>query len=93
MVFCARDALSKVRWQDERLFIEAPRMQVYYASFQAIEQQTRQLEHEPCRHCRRTQQLISHGMIYKKASFENRVGKAQPEAGGQGRAKPGAANP
>jgi len=41
-------------------------MQIYYASLPAIEQQTRQLDHEQCRHCGQTQQLVSHGFIYKK---------------------------
>lgn len=43
-------------------------MQIYYPSFQAIEQSTKQLENEQCHHCRQTQQLISHGMVYKKQS-------------------------
>lgn len=41
-------------------------MQIYYPSFQAIEQITQQLENEQCCHCQQTQQLISHGMVYKK---------------------------
>ena len=41
-------------------------MQIYYASLPAIEQQTRQLDHAQCRHCGQTQQLVSHGFIYKK---------------------------
>lgn len=40
-------------------------MQRYYSSLQAIEQQTMQLDDEPCRHCRQTQ-LVSHGFVYKK---------------------------
>jgi hypothetical protein len=41
-------------------------MQVYFPSFEAIEQHTRQLQYQPCRHCQQTQQLISHGRVYKK---------------------------
>lgn len=41
-------------------------MQIYYASLDAIEQQTRQLDHEQCSHCQQTHQLVSHGFIYKK---------------------------
>ena len=41
-------------------------MQIYYASLPAIEQQTMQLDHAQCRHCGQTQQLVSHGFIYKK---------------------------
>ena len=41
-------------------------MQRYYPSLQAIEQQTRQLDDASCIHCQRTQQLVSHGFIYKK---------------------------
>lgn len=41
-------------------------MQVYFPSFQAIEQTTQQLENMQCRHCQQTQQLISHGIVYKK---------------------------
>jgi hypothetical protein len=52
-------------------------MQIYYPSLAAIEQQTRQLDNEHCRHCRQAHQLISHGFIHKK-----RVG-AKPEAVGK----------
>lgn len=52
-------------------------MQIYYPSFQAIEHATQQLQNEPCRHCQQTQQLISHGMVYKK-----QVG-AEPQAIGK----------
>ena len=41
-------------------------MQIYYPSFQAIDQQTMQLDHAQCRHCRQTHQLVSHGFVYKK---------------------------
>lgn len=41
-------------------------MQIYYPSHQAIEQTTRQLDNAQCRHCQQTQQLVSHGMVYKK---------------------------
>jgi hypothetical protein len=52
-------------------------MQIYYPSLQAIEQQTRQLDHAQCAHCQQTQQLVSHGFIRKK-----QVG-AQPQAVGK----------
>jgi hypothetical protein len=52
-------------------------MQIYYSSLQSIEQQTMELDHAPCRHCKQTQQLVSHGFIRKK-----RVG-AEPEAVGK----------
>jgi hypothetical protein len=41
-------------------------MQIYYPSLHAIEQQTMQLEHAQCAHCKQTQQLVSHGFIRKK---------------------------
>jgi hypothetical protein len=41
-------------------------MRIYYANLQAIEQQTRQLDNEPCRHCRQSNHLMSHGFIRKK---------------------------
>lgn len=41
-------------------------MRIYYADLQAIEQQTRQLDNEPCRHCQQSHHLISHGFIRKK---------------------------
>ncbi|MBI1889498.1 MAG: hypothetical protein HYS18_02500 [Burkholderiales bacterium] len=52
-------------------------MQLYYSSLQAIEQQTMQLDDEPCRHCRQSHHLISHGFIRKKRSG------AEPEAVGK----------
>src|SRR6266516_1375511 len=52
-------------------------MQIYYSSLEAIQQQTRQLDNEQCRHCKQTHQLVSHGFLYKK-----RVG-AEPEAIGK----------
>ena len=52
-------------------------MQLYYSSLQAIDQQTMQLDHAQCNHCRQTHQLISHGFIRKK-----RTG-AEPEAVGK----------
>jgi len=52
-------------------------MQIYYPNLHAIEQQTMQLEHSQCAHCKQTQQLVSHGFIRKK-----RVG-AEPEAIGK----------
>lgn len=42
-----------------------PIMQIYYPDLRAIDQQTRQLEHQHCRHCQH-RQLVSHGFIYKK---------------------------
>lgn len=41
-------------------------MQIYYPSLPAIEQQTKQLDHAQCAHCKQTQQLVSHGYVYKK---------------------------
>lgn len=41
-------------------------MQIYYPSLHAIEQQTMQLEHAQCAHCKQSQQLVSHGFIRKK---------------------------
>jgi hypothetical protein len=52
-------------------------MQRFYPNLQAIEQQTKQLDHAQCTHCRQFQQLVSHGFIHKK-----RVG-AEPEAVGK----------
>lgn len=52
-------------------------MQIYYASLQAIEQQTMQLDLARCPHCGQSHQLVSHGFIYKK-----QVG-AEPEAVGK----------
>ena len=52
-------------------------MQIYYASLQAIERHTMQLDLARCAHCQREHQLVSHGFIHKK-----RVGGA-PEAVGK----------
>ncbi|MDF0606909.1 hypothetical protein HZU77_014835 [Neisseriaceae bacterium TC5R-5] len=52
-------------------------MQIYYPSFLAIEQQTRQLDHAQCAHCQQTNQLISHGFIRKKRL------SAEPQAVGK----------
>ena len=41
-------------------------MLIYHPDLQAIDQQTRQLENERCKHCHRAQQLVSHGFVYKK---------------------------
>lgn len=41
-------------------------MQIYYTSLQAIKQQTMQLDNECCFHCKQSDQLVSHGYIYKK---------------------------
>ena len=41
-------------------------MQIYFQSLQAIQQQTMQLDQEQCKHCKQTQQLVSHGFIRKK---------------------------
>lgn len=41
-------------------------MQTYFASLQAIEQQTLQLDNEQCVHCQQTRQLVSHGFVRKK---------------------------
>ena len=41
-------------------------MQRYYASLQAIDQQTMQLDHAHCVHCKQAHQLISHGFVYQK---------------------------
>lgn len=43
-------------------------MQIYYASLQAIDLQTRRLEHELCQHCQCVHQLVSHGFVYKKCT-------------------------
>jgi hypothetical protein len=53
-------------------------MQVYYPSLQAIEQHTMQLDGARCDHCDKTNQLVSHGYIYKKQG----VG-AEPEPVGK----------
>ena len=47
-------------------FISGAAMHIYYPSLSAIEQQTRQLDQVPCHHCRQTNQLVSHGFVYKK---------------------------
>ena len=52
-------------------------MQIYYTNLSAIHLQTLQLDHAQCPHCKQTQQLVSHGFIYKK-----QVG-AEPEAVGK----------
>lgn len=44
-------------------------MRIYYASLHALEQQTRSLFNEQCPHCKQSQQLISHGFVYKKRSL------------------------
>ena len=41
-------------------------MQIYYANIARIEQQTAQLDHLQCPHCQQTNQLVSHGFVYKK---------------------------
>lgn len=53
-------------------------MKIYHASLHAIQQQTMQLSHEQCQHCKQSHQLISHGFVYKKqavAEPEQAVGK------------------
>jgi len=53
-------------------------MKIYHASLQAIHQQTLQLQHEQCHHCKQSHQLISHGFVYKKQAVavpEQAVGK------------------
>lgn len=53
-------------------------MKIYHASLHAIQQQTMQLSHEQCNHCRQSHQLVSHGFVYKKravAGPEQAVGK------------------
>ena len=53
-------------------------MNIYHASLPAIQQQTMQLCHEQCHHCKQSHQLISHGFVYKKqaaAKPEQAVGK------------------
>ena len=52
-------------------------MQRFYPNLQAIEQQTRQLKHVPCRHCGQMHQLVSHGFVYKKQAG------AEPQAIGK----------
>lgn len=53
-------------------------MKIYHASLQAIQQQTMQLCHEQCKHCKQSHQLISHGFVYKKQAVsrpQQAVGK------------------
>ena len=53
-------------------------MKIYHASLHAIQQQTLQLGHEQCKHCRQSHQLISHGFVYKKqavAELQQAIGK------------------
>lgn len=53
-------------------------MKIYHASLHAMQQQTMQLSHEQCSHCRQGQQLISHGFVYKKqavAAPQQAIGK------------------
>lgn len=52
-------------------------MNVYYPSLLAIERQTMELDAIRCLHCHQTQQLVSHGFIYKKQSC------AEPEPVGK----------
>jgi hypothetical protein len=52
-------------------------MQIYYPSLEAIHQHTTQLDHAKCIHCNQTNQLVSHGFIYKKQTC------AEPEAVGK----------
>jgi len=52
-------------------------MQFYYPSLCAIEQKTMQLAHAQCVHCQQTQQLVSHGFVYKKQAH------AAPQAVGK----------
>ena len=63
--------------QDTRFFHPGAVMQIYYPSLAAIEQQTWQLDHVQCSHCKQTRQLVSHGYIRKK-----KVG-GDPEAVGK----------
>ncbi len=58
-------------------FIPGAAMHIYYPSLSAIEQQTRQLDQVPCRHCRQMTQLVSHGFVYKKQAG------AEPQAVGK----------
>ena len=44
-------------------------MKIYYASLQAMGQQTMGLSNEQCPHCKRSHHLISHGFVYKKQSM------------------------
>jgi hypothetical protein len=58
--------LQCLNWQDAHFPHLVLTMPIYYSSLQAIHQQTRQLALEQCRHCKQTQQLVSHGFIFKK---------------------------
>ena len=53
-------------------------MKIYHASLHAMQQQTMDLYHEQCKHCQQSQQLISHGFVYKKqavAAPQQAIGK------------------
>lgn len=41
-------------------------MQIYYPNMAAMQQRTMELKNEPCIHCGKIHQLVSHGFIYKK---------------------------
>jgi hypothetical protein len=41
-------------------------MNRYYPSLLAIEQQTQNLHHHSCHHCKQTNHLLSHGYVFKK---------------------------
>jgi hypothetical protein len=60
-----------------RFFAEPTAMRLYFPSLAAIEQHTLELDAEPCRHCRQTRQLVSHGYVRKKQRHAEpaRVGK------------------
>lgn len=64
------------RWQTAP-FPSGAAMHIYYLELSAIDQQTRQLDNEPCHYCAQTQ-LVSHGFVYKKCS-----GGAEPQAVGK----------
>lgn len=44
-------------------------MHIYYPTLDAISQQTQQLDGVACRHCGKTEQLVSHGFVYKKQAL------------------------
>lgn len=53
-------------------------MQIYYPTLEAISQQVQQLGGVACRHCGKSEQLVSHGFVYKKqavATAPKPVGK------------------
>lgn len=52
-------------------------MHIYYPDLAAVEQQTRQLDDVACPRCGQTQQLVSHGFVYKKRAGD------EPEAVGK----------